>query len=39
MDCPLKEILPKLNWISSIVNFDFDIPDRKLIVFHTGEID
>jgi Co/Zn/Cd efflux system component len=29
----------KLDGISSIVNLDFDIPDRKLTVFHNGPID
>jgi Co/Zn/Cd efflux system component len=29
----------KLDGISSIANLDFDIANRKLIVFHTGEID
>lgn len=41
MDCPSEEnlIRMKLNGISGIANLDFDIPNRKLIVFHTGEID
>ncbi|OEK08173.1 cation transporter [Flavivirga aquatica] len=41
MDCPSEEnlIRMKLDGISSIVNLDFDIPNRKLIVFHNGEID
>jgi hypothetical protein len=34
-----KRFLRKLNWLSSIVNFDFDSPDRKLIVFQSGYID
>lgn len=36
MDCPSEEnlIRMKLDGISSIVNLDFDIPNRKLIVFH-----
>jgi Co/Zn/Cd efflux system component len=29
----------KLDGISSIANLDFDIANRKLVVFHTGEID
>jgi len=29
----------KLDGISSIVNLDFDIPNRKLTVFHSGEMD
>ena len=41
MDCPSEEnlIRMKLNGISSIANLDFDIPNRKLTVFHSGEID
>ncbi|GMQ26566.1 cation diffusion facilitator family transporter [Algoriphagus sp. oki45] len=41
MDCPSEEnlIRMKLNGISGIANLDFDIPNRKLTVFHTGEID
>jgi Co/Zn/Cd efflux system component len=41
MDCPSEEnlIRIKLDGISSIVNLDFDIPNRKLTVFHNGEID
>jgi len=41
MDCPSEEnlIRIKLDGISSIVNLDFDIPNRKLTVFHSGEID
>ena len=41
MDCPSEENLlrMKLNGISSIVNLDFDIPNRKLTVYHRGEID
>ena len=41
MDCPSEEnlIRMKLDGISSIVNLDFDIPNRKLTVFHSGEID
>ncbi|MFC0604942.1 cation transporter [Winogradskyella pulchriflava] len=40
MDCPSEEnlIRMKLDGISNIVNLDFDIPNRKLIVFHSGEI-
>ncbi|WP_181256253.1 cation transporter [Aurantibacter aestuarii] len=39
MDCPSEEnlIRMKLDGISSIVNLDFDIPNRTLTVFHTGE--
>ncbi len=41
MDCPSEEnlIRMKLDGISSIVNLDFDIPNRKLTVFHKGAID
>lgn len=41
MDCPSEEnlIRMKLDGISSIKNLDFDIPNRKLSVFHNGEID
>lgn len=41
MDCPSEEnlIRMKLDGISSIANLDFDIPNRKLSVFHNGEID
>jgi len=41
MDCPSEEnlIRMKLDGISSIANLDFDIPNRKLTVFHTGPID
>ena len=41
MDCPSEEnlIRMKLDGISSIKYLDFDIPNRKLSVFHEGEID
>ena len=41
MDCPSEEnlIRMKLDGISSVANLDFDIPNRKLIVFHKGEIE
>lgn len=41
MDCPSEEnlIRMKLDEISSIANLHFDIPNRKLTVFHTDEID
>ena len=41
MDCPSEEniIRMKLVSISSIANLDFDIPNRKLTVFHSGETD
>jgi len=40
MDCPSEEnlIRMKLDGISSIANLDFDIPNRKLTVYHRGEI-
>ncbi|PKH52880.1 cation transporter [Tenacibaculum sp. Bg11-29] len=40
MDCPSEEnlIRMKLDGISSIANLEFDIPNRKLIIFHRGEI-
>ncbi|MCM8568536.1 cation transporter [Gramella jeungdoensis] len=39
MDCPSEEnlIRMKLDEISSIKNLDFDIPNRKLSVFHNGD--
>ena len=41
MDCPSEEnlIRMKLDGISSIASLAFDIRNRKLIVFHNGEID
>ena len=41
MDCPSEEnlIRMKLDGISNIANLTFDIPNRKLTVFHNGEID
>ena len=40
MDCPSEEnlIRMKLDGISSIKNLDFDIPNRKLTVFHLGQV-
>lgn len=40
MDCPSEEnlIRMKLDGISSIHNLEFDIPNRKLTVFHSGQI-
>jgi Co/Zn/Cd efflux system component len=40
MDCPSEEniIRMKLDGISSIANLEFDIPNRKLTVFHSGQI-
>jgi Co/Zn/Cd efflux system component len=41
MDCPSEESLirMKLDGISTISNLSFDLPSRKLTVFHIGEID
>ncbi len=41
MDCPSEEnlIRMKLDGISSIANLDFDLPNRRLTVFHSGKID
>lgn len=41
MDCPSEEnlIRMKLGGISSIKNLDFDIPNRKLTIFHSGQFD
>tara|TARA_R110001592_G_scaffold237306_11_gene496373 strand:+ start:34579 stop:35373 length:795 start_codon:yes stop_codon:yes gene_type:complete len=41
MDCPSEEnlIRMKLCEIASVANLDFDIPNRKLTVFHSGEIE
>ena len=41
MDCPSEEnlIRMKLEEISSIAHLDFDIPNRKLIVYHNGAVD
>lgn len=41
MDCPSEEnlIRMKLDGISGISNLDFDIPNRKLTVFHKDETD
>lgn len=40
MDCPSEKnlIRMKLDGISSIVGLDFDIPNCRLMVFHSGEI-
>jgi hypothetical protein len=40
-DCPPEEnqIRLKLDGVSSIANLDFDIPNQKLTVFHSGEIE
>ena len=41
MDCPSEEqiIRMKLSEMTTIKSLDFDIPNRKLIVFHTDEKD
>ena len=41
MDCPSEEnlIRMKLDGISDIANLNFDIPNRKLTVFHNGDIE
>jgi Co/Zn/Cd efflux system component len=41
MDCPSEEnlIRVKLDGISSVKSLEFDIPNRKLTVFHDGPID
>lgn len=41
MDCPSEEnlIRMKLDGMPGDKNLDFDIPNRKLTVFHSGEID
>ena len=41
MDCPseVNLIRMKLDGISSVKNLDFDIPNRKLTVFHSGQTD
>ncbi|HEY9186226.1 MAG TPA: cation transporter [Salegentibacter sp.] len=41
MDCPSEEnlIRMKLDGISGVKNLDFDIPNRKLSVFHKGQPD
>lgn len=41
MDCPSEEnlIRIKLDGISSIEKLEFDIPNRKLIVYHHGQIE
>ncbi|ESU25293.1 putative membrane protein [Flavobacterium limnosediminis JC2902] len=41
MDCPSEEnlIRMKLDGLSNIKHLDFDIPNRKLIVFHIGQIE
>lgn len=41
MDCPSEEnlIRMKLDGITDIANLDFDIPNRILTIFHSGQID
>jgi Co/Zn/Cd efflux system component len=40
MDCPAEEqlIRLKLAGLSAVVSLEFDIPARKLVVLHTGEV-
>lgn len=39
MDCPAEEqmIRMKLSGLSSVVSIEVDIPDRRLVVYHTGD--
>ena len=41
MDCPFEEnlIRMKLDGISAIKSLDFDIPNRQLVVFHSGQVE
>ena len=41
MDCPSEETLIRANLdgIAEIANLDFDIPNRKLTIFHNGQIE
>ncbi|MFY0687481.1 MAG: cation transporter [Cyclobacteriaceae bacterium] len=41
MDCPSEENLVRVNLdgITGIANLDFDIPNRKLSIFHNGNIE
>jgi Co/Zn/Cd efflux system component len=41
MDCPSEEnlIRTKLDGIPEIKNLEFDIPNRKLTIFHTGKLE
>lgn len=41
MDCPSEENLVrlKLDGIGEIKNLDFDIPSRRLTVFHEGQLE
>lgn len=41
MDCPSEEnlIRMKLDGMTAIVNLEFDIPNRKLTVYHSGQVD
>ncbi|MBO6516483.1 MAG: cation transporter [Bacteroidia bacterium] len=41
MDCPSEENLIRthLQGLESIANLDFDIPNRRLTIFHNGQID
>ncbi len=41
MDCPSEEnlIRMKLDRMTAIANLEFDIPNRKLTVYHSGQVD
>lgn len=41
MDCPSEENLIRMNLdgIGNIENLDFDIPNRRLIIYHKGEVE
>lgn len=41
MDCPSEEnlIRMKLDGLRAIANLEFDIPNRKLTVYHSGQVD
>lgn len=41
MDCPSEEnlIRMKLDGMTAIANLDFDVPNRKLIIYHSGQVD
>ena len=41
MDCPSEEnlIRMKLDGMTAIANLDFDVPNRKLTIYHSGQVD